>query len=284
MSTGPHAERGATRVAIIGLGVIGGSAALKLIERGARPSGFSVDAEDQRLAAVAGVETGTLAECVRDADLILIAVPLDQLSDVAKNVLAAAGPHATVLHACSLQRPDATQLEPGLGERILGTHPLAGSVQTGFAAASADLFRGATVFVEERGDRRMREDAELFWSMAGARRIEFRSAADHDNLMAAISHVPQVVATSLAATLAYANISRDQLGPGGRDMTRLAGSSWEMWRPLLAATPGRTLAMLESIETELRDVREAILAQTLDETGVTWAAARAWALEERKPS
>ena len=130
----------------------------------------------------------------------------------------------------------------------------------------------------------MREDAELFWSMAGASRIEYRSAVDHDNLMSAISHVPQVLATSIAATLAYANIPRDQLGPGGRDMTRLAASSWEMWRPLLAGTPGRTLAMLESIETELRDMREAILAQTLDETGVTWAAARAWALEDRKPS
>jgi prephenate dehydrogenase len=125
--------------------------------------------------------------------------------------------------------------------------------------------------------------------MAGASRIEYCSAADHDNLMAAISHVPQMVATSLAATLAYANISGSQLGPGGRDMTRLAASSWEMWRPLLAATPGRTLAMLESLETELRDLREAILEQTLDETGITWAAARSWALsapgsQERKDS
>jgi prephenate dehydrogenase len=274
----------ATRVAIIGLGVIGGSAALKLLERGATPAGHSADEEDRRLAAAAGVRVASIAEIVPDADLILIAVPLDKLVDVAREVLAASSQHATVLHACSLQRPDATRLEPELASRIIGTHPLAGSAQSGFGAATADLFRGATVFVEERGDRRMREDAELFWSMAGASRIEYRSAADHDNLMAAVSHVPQVLATSLAATLAYANVPRAALGPGGRDMTRLAGSSWEMWRPLLTATPGRTLAMLESIETELRDIREAILKQTLDETGVTWDAARAWALEERKPS
>jgi prephenate dehydrogenase len=274
----------ATKVAIVGLGVIGGSAALSLVDRGSTPRGCSVDEEDRRLAAAAGVQVGELADCVRAADLVLIAVPLDQLADVAGQVIAAASSHATVLHACSLQRPDATRLEPAIGQRIIGTHPLAGSAQSGFAAASPNLFRGATVFVEPRGDRRMREDAELFWSMAGASRIEYRSAAEHDDLMAAISHVPQVVASSLAATLAYANIPRDQLGPGGRDMTRLAGSSWEMWRPLLARTPGRTLAMLESIETELRDLREAILKQTLDDTGVTWAAARAWALDERKPS
>ena len=275
---------GATSVAIIGLGVIGGSAALALIERGSAPRGCSIDEDDRRLAAAAGVQVGELADCVREADLVLIAVPLDRLADVVRQVISAAPSHATVLHACGLQRPDATRLEPDLSQRIIGTHPLAGSAQSGFAAASRDLFRGATVFVETRGDGRMREDAELFWSMAGASRIEYRCAVDHDNLMAAISHVPQVVATSLAATLAYANVPRQQLGPGGRDMTRLAASSWEMWRPLLANTPGRTLAMLESIETELRDMREAILAQTLDETGVTWTAARAWALEDRKPS
>ena len=282
----------ATRVAIIGLGVIGGSAALKLLERGSTPKGFTIDEDDRRLAAQAGVEVASLADCVHDADLVLIAVPLDRLADVALEVVNAAPAHATILHSCSLQRGDATRLAADHARRIIGTHPLAGSERSGFAASTVDLFRGATVFVEERGDRRMREDAELFWSMAGASRIEYRAAEEHDNLMAAISHVPQVLATALAATLAYANVPRERLGPGGREMTRLSASSWEMWRPLLAATPGRTLAMLESIETELRDIREAILQQTLDETAVTWAAARAWALEtlpraergERTPS
>jgi prephenate dehydrogenase len=276
----------ATRVAIIGLGVIGGSAALKLIERGSTPRGFSIDEDDQRLAASAGVVVGSLAECVRDADLALIAVPLDRLAAVARDVIAAAPATATILHACSLQRPDATRLEPDHGRRVLGAHPLAGSDRSGFAAARPDLFSGAPVFVETRGakDRQLREDIELFWSMAGAGRIEYREADVHDDLMAAISHVPQIVATALAATLGYANIERASLGPGGRDMTRLAASSWEMWRPILLATPGRTLAMLEAIEAELRTFREDIEHQALDEAGITWAVARGWALEERKPS
>lgn len=272
----------ATRVAIIGLGAIGGSAALKLLERGSAPGGFSVDAEDNRLAAAAGVRVASsIADAVREADLVLIAVPLDHLADVAAEVIGAAPPQATILHSASLQRPDATQLSPDLTRRIIGTHPLAGTEQSGFAAADANLFRGATVFVEERGDRRMREDAELFWSMAGASRIEYRSAAEHDDLMAAASHIPQIVATAVAATLSYGGIARAQLGPGGRDVTRLAGSSWEMWRPLLLATPGRTLAMLQSIEAELRDMREGIERQTLDDAGVTWEVARGWALEKK---
>jgi prephenate dehydrogenase len=273
----------ATRVAIIGLGAIGGSAALKLLERGSKPVGFSIDHADQAAAAAAGIEVaGSVQAAVRDKDLVLIAVPLDRVADVARDAVDAAGPHATIFHAASLQRPDATRMDPAVAARVIGTHPLAGTATSGFAAADATMFAGATVFVEERGDRRMREDAELFWSMAGARRIEYRAAAEHDDLMAAISHVPQLLATALASTLAYGKVGRRQLGPGGRDMTRLAASSWEMWKPLLGATPGRTLAMLESIETELRDMREAIATQTLDEAAVGWSVARAWALEAGK--
>lgn len=285
MSGPPPEDRGATRVAIVGLGVIGGSAALALRQRGVTPTGYSRDAEDRQLASVGGIRVRDgLSDAVRDADLVLIAVPLDQLADVSREVVGASPREATILHSASLQRPDATQLDPAIAERVIGTHPLAGNERSGFGGADPALFRGASVFVEERGSRRMREDAELFWSMAGARRIEYRSAKDHDDLMAAISHVPQIVSTALAATLSYANIGRPRLGPGGRDMTRLAASSWTMWRPLLAATPGRTLAMLESIETELRDFREAIAARTLDETGVTWSVARGWALEDQETS
>jgi prephenate dehydrogenase len=273
----------ATRVAIVGLGAIGGSAALKLIERGVVPFGYTVDDDDRRLAAAAGVRVeSSIPDAMREADLVLIAVPLDRLADVAVEVVRSVSPHATVFHAASLQRPDATRLTPEVAARVIGTHPLAGTEQAGFGAAKQDLFRGARVFVEVRAapNARVREDAELFWSMAGASRIEYLDAPAHDDLMAAISHVPQIVATALAATLNYANVRRADLGPGGRDTTRLAASSWSMWRPLLAATPGRTLAMLESIETELRDVRESIQAATLDEVGVTWAVARGWALEE----
>jgi prephenate dehydrogenase len=278
-----EAERGATNVTIIGLGAIGGSAALKLIERGVVPSGFTTDEEDRSQALAAGVRVAQSAgDAVRDADLVLIAVPLEQLADVARTVMRSCSPQATILHASSLQRPDATRLDPETAARVIGAHPLAGSEQVGFGAAKPDLFRGARVYVESRGaaDKQVREDAELFWSLAGASRIEYLEAGAHDDLMAAASHVPQILATALAATLNYANVSRAELGPGGRDMTRLAASSWSMWRPLFAATPGRTLAMLESIETELRDVRESIASGTLDETGVTWAVARGWALEE----
>jgi prephenate dehydrogenase len=116
----------ATRVAIIGLGAIGGSAALKLLERGSAPGGFSTDTEDNRLAAAAGVRVAaSVGNAVREADLVLIAVPLDHVADVAAEVVAAAPLHATVLHAASLQRPDAMRFTPDVANRVIGTHPLA---------------------------------------------------------------------------------------------------------------------------------------------------------------
>ena len=141
-----------------------------------------------------------------------------------------------------------------------------------------------TVYAEERGTRRMREDVELFWSMAGASRIEYLDAAAHDDLIAAVSHVPQLVATAMASTFAYAGVQRSRLGPGARDMTRLATSPWTMWRPLLAATPGRTLAMLESIESELRSIRQSLERAQLEEPGLTWSVARSWALDQQGSS
>lgn len=272
----------ATRVAIVGLGAVGGSAALKLRQRGVAPKAFAAAAEDRDLAAAAGIDVAlSIADAVGDADLVLIAVPLDQLATVARQVVDATSGNASILHAAGLQRPDATRLERDVSPRVIGTHPMAGTERSGFAAADAELFHGATVYVEERGDRRMREDAELFWSMAGAGRIEYLAAEAHDDLIAAASHVPQIVATALAATLAYADVPRSKLGPGGRDMTRLAASPWSMWQPLLRSTPGRTLAMLESIETELRAVREEIVKGTIDEAAITWSVARGWSLEEK---
>jgi cyclohexadieny/prephenate dehydrogenase len=267
----------ATRVAIVGLGAIGGSAALKLVERGIIPKGFTADGDDRRLAAAAGVRVADSIEAaVRDVDLVLLAVPLDALADVARQVTAAAPNTATILHATSLQRPSATGLTESVLARVIGTHPLAGTSRGGFAAAAAGMFHDATVYVEPRGTRRNREDAELFWSMAGATRIEYLDADDHDDRMAAVSHLPQLLSTAFAAMLATSGTEAGWLGPGGRDMTRLAMSPWTMWAPLLSAAPDRTSGLLESFADELAKMRQALEAGDISDLEATWSKARSW--------
>jgi prephenate dehydrogenase len=269
-------------VAIIGLGVIGGSAGLRVRERGTTVRGFSTSSVDCAEAAQAGLTvTASLDDAVRGTGLVLIAVPLDHIAAVAAEVVGAAPRRATILHAGSLQRMEALQCLPEITARVIGTHPLAGSHRSGFAAARSDLFRDATVFVEERASARQREDAELFWSLAGARRIEYAVAADHDDAMAWMSHLPQLASTALGATLAdameaFSDAITVTAGPGARDATRLAMSNLEMWRPLLERAPGATLTALDALEANIHRLRTAIDKQDWNAVAQLWTRASDW--------
>ena len=269
-------------VAIIGLGVIGGSAALRLRERGTAVRGFSSSARDCSAAQEAGIDvTGTVDDAVCDVGLVLIAVPLDRISTVATQVIGAAPPRTTILHAASLQRAEALHALPEIAARTIGTHPLAGSHKTGFTGARPDLFRDATVFVEARADPRQREEAELFWSMAGARHIEYATAAAHDDAMAWISHLPQLAAKALGAVLARELAApndhpRVPLGPGARDTTRLAMSSLDMWQPILERAPAATVAGLRALESNVHRLRVALEDRNWNDLRELWESAREW--------
>ena len=266
-------------VAIIGLGVIGGSAALRVRERGTPLRTFSTSAQDCALAREAGlVVSQTVDAAVRDVGLVLIAVPLNRIASVASEVIGAAPDTATILHAGSLQRLEALDAIPEVATRLIGTHPIAGSHRSGFGAARADLFRDAVVYVERRASARQREDAELFWSLAGARRIAYADAPEHDNAMAWISHLPQLASKALADTITVAG-PRDigvSPGPGARDTTRLAMSPFEMWHPILERAPSETVAALRAFELSVERLRIALenrdweTMQAIWERGSTW--------------
>lgn len=266
-------------VAIVGLGVIGGSAALRLRERGTALRTFSTSAQDCAHARAAGIDVApSIDNAVRDVGLVLIAVPLNRISIVASEVIGAAPATATILHAGSLQRRDALDAMPEVAARIFGTHPIAGSHRSGFAAARVDLFRNATVYVERRVGARQREDAELFWSLAGARRIAYADAREHDAAMAWISHLPQLASKALAETLATAASHDPQFspGPGARDTTRLAMSPFEMWHPILEHAPGETVTALRAFERSVERLRIALEARDWETMRMIWEQASSW--------
>lgn len=270
-------------VAIIGLGVIGGSVTLRLRERGTAVRGFSTSVTDRAEAEQAGVAVAaTLDDAVRGVGLVLIAVPLGAIAIVANQVLGAAPAHATILHAGSLQRPEAVQAPPEVASRVIGTHPLAGSHRSGFGAARADIFHNATVFVEQRADARQREDAEFFWSMAGAARIEYAPASAHDDAMAWISHLPQLASTALGITLAemVERMPNERMtlnpGPGARDATRLAMSPLDMWQPILERAPAATIDVLRALEGSVRHLRMALEERNWPAVRELWTQAQGW--------
>ncbi|HKN67709.1 MAG TPA: prephenate dehydrogenase/arogenate dehydrogenase family protein [Gemmatimonadaceae bacterium] len=266
-------------VTIVGLGVIGGSAALRLRERGTPLRAFSTSAQDCALASAAGIEVAqSLDSAVRDVGVVLIAVPLNRISIVASEVIGAAPATATILHAGSLQRRNALDVMPEVAARTIGTHPIAGSHRSGFAAARADLFRDATVYVERRASARQREDAELFWSLAGARRIAYADAPEHDAAMAWISHLPQLASKALADTLATAASHDTQFspGPGARDTTRLAMSAYEMWHPILEHAPTETATALRAFEQSVERLRIALESRDWETMRMIWEGAGEW--------
>jgi len=250
------------RVAVVGLGVMGGSLVRALAGRGGvAVSGWSPDARERAQAAdVLTRAPDTLDELWNGADLVVLATPLEVVLELLPRV-AQGAPEAVLTDVASLRVPVAERVrELGLAHRFVGSHPMAGSEASGFGAADPMLYQGAAIWlVEEGSGEPARRMVRALWSGVGARprRID---AAGHDALMARVSHLPQLAAVALAGTLADAGVDPAALGPGGRDMTRLAGSSPEMWRDLLVHAPGDLPELLRRYAARVEELAEALEA------------------------
>ncbi|HEY0778862.1 MAG TPA: prephenate dehydrogenase/arogenate dehydrogenase family protein [Gemmatirosa sp.] len=267
-------------VGIVGLGLIGGSLARALVARGVRVLGTARDADDRCLAARGGIEVvdgvAELAAAIPAGGAVVLAVPLPALAAVADALLPQVAPGAIVLHAAGLQRAAATALDAAAQARVIGTHPLAGSHEAGFAASRADLFTGARVWAESRADRAVRAGLEWLWAVAGACAVEYRTAEAHDAAMASLSHLPQLASTALAAALAAAGLPATLGGPGLRDATRLAASPLALWQDVLRAAPPETDAALARLSSTITELRAALAHGDADALGAIWARAAAW--------
>lgn len=268
-----------TAVGIVGLGAIGGSLALALRgNAGYELSAWASSAADRAAAERAGVRLAPSLEALARASTIaIVAVPLDAIAGAARALLDVAS-GLTVLHTGSLQVPAAVGLDAATASHTFGAHPIAGTHGAGFGAARPDLFRGAQVSIESRAPGDARELATDLWRAAGAGRIEVRDAAEHDALMAWVSHLPQLLSTALASSLAGAHITPDAVGPGARDTTRLAQSAFEMWRPLLEHAPTETRRALRTAAEVIGSFEHALGAGDLTEIERAWEDARRWRL------
>ena len=271
-----NAKAGAS-VCILGLGAIGGSLALALVQRGARVRAYSLSADDRRLAERAGIGVaGSAVDSAVDATMVVLAVPIGQLGGALRELLPALDPHCVVAHVGSVQARRAFALTDAEWSRVIGTHPLAGSHESGFSAARADLFAGAAVSVESRASHSVRRAVEALWVSAGAREIVYRDAEEHDRLMAWVSHLPQLAATALASTLAERGLRPADLGPGARDTTRLAASALELWQPIICPAQSETLRAVEALEDALRDLRRVLATGDPALLANSWERAADW--------
>jgi prephenate dehydratase len=261
----PHArDAGIGTVAIIGLGLIGGSLARDLAAAGLRIVGFDRDTRTLADAHAAGLFAATThgdtLDGIEDADVVVLAVPVSAavtlLAEVARRCTRAR--LVTDVGSTKATMADAAAAA-GLAARFVGGHPLAGDDRAGWSAARPGLFVGARVYLCPTAGSRPDAVvlAEQLWGAVGAH-TERVDAGEHDRTLAFTSHLPQLLSTALAATLGEAGIRAGELGPGGRAMTRLAGSSAAMWVPIATANGPRIAAALDGLDAVLAHVRKAL--------------------------
>jgi len=269
------------RLAVLGLGLLGGSLAMAARQRGAarRVVGATRrrDVLERALACGALDEACGYEQAVRGADLVVLATPLAAMPEVVARIAPALAEGALVTDVGSVKGPLAETL-PGLlppGARYLGSHPMAGSHESGFEHARAELFDGSVCIVTADPGAAGVERLAAFWSRLGAR-IVLREPGAHDEQVAWMSHVPHLLAFAFARALERApEGSADVAGPGFRDFTRIARGDPGLWADILTANRKSLAAPLQAVAAALADLSRAVEAGDAGATGRSLAAARA---------
>lgn len=279
-------------VAIVGLGLIGGSLARDLAALGHQVLGFDRDPATVAAAQADGCirgapgadgPSGDPFRGIEEADVVVLAVPVSTAPGVLRGLAPRLGASLVTDVGSNKRSIVAAAGAAGLGDRFVGSHPLAGDHRSGWEASRPGLFRGARVFlcparVEEGGAeerRRVLESALALWRSVGAE-PEVVGAAEHDERMAWVSHLPQAAVSALGAALSRAGRDASELGPGGRDSTRLAASSPALWADILLDNADLVAPGLAALEEELARLRAALGQRDGAELQRLLAEARAW--------
>lgn len=248
------------RVAIVGVGLVGGSIGLALKARGLarHVAGVTLDAKTLRAALRAGaVDSGTtdLATGLAGASIVILAAGVDALPRLAEAALREAGEATLVTDVGSVKRP--VVRAAGRDPRFVPGHPMAGSEKSGVGNADPSLFSGAVVVLTPaRSAPWAVSRASAFWRALGARPI-LMSAEDHDARAAAASHAPYLAAAALADALAA---SAGRLAAGGfRDTTRVAASDPALWTGILLANRSEVRRSLKAFRASLDRMESALV-------------------------
>jgi prephenate dehydrogenase len=245
------------KIAVIGVGLIGGSVALAARERaGADVVGYDPAGVPEHVAAPAA----SLEQAVTGADITIAAAPVAALPDVVAAALAASD--GVVTDVGSTKRSVVAGADD---PRFIGGHPLAGAETAGVEHARADLFDGATWYLTPtaRTEGLLYDRLYRFLTGIGAR-PQALDPATHDTLMATVSHLPHVLANVLVAQAARALDAEGErlpaTGPSFRDATRVAGAPTAIWRDIYLSNADALGAVLEDTLARLEQLRAALAA------------------------
>jgi prephenate dehydrogenase len=258
------------KLAVIGVGLVGGSFALALRRAGAAASiaGYDRDVQAlERAAALGVIDTActSASEAARGAELVVVAVPVRAVGPVLHDVALALDAAAVVTDVGSTKGEVVRIARDELRERFprfVPGHPIAGREASGVDAAVVDLFRSARVVLTPE-DATAAEAVELVkscWEAVGAR-VATMAAARHDRIFAAVSHLPHLLSFALVSEIASREDGAELLGfaaGGFRDFTRIAASSPEMWRDIALQNRAALLEEIDRYGARLAVFRELV--------------------------
>jgi prephenate dehydrogenase len=248
-------------VAVVGVGLIGGSVGLAARARlGATVRGVDPHADAALRRGAIDSAHRDLGDALDGADAAFVAVPVDRLADVVGEVLRAAPERCVVTDVGSTKR---AVVDAGRDARFVGGHPLAGSEAAGVEHAREDLFDGATWYLTPTTATQgvLLERLHRLLTGIGARPAAI-DADVHDRVMAAVSHLPHVVANVLVARAAEALGTErpPATGPSFRDATRVAGANPGLWGAIYAANRDALAVALDGAIADLEGVRDELRA------------------------
>ncbi len=258
------------KVVIFGVGLIGGSFALALRKAGAvgEVVGFGRSVatlnEARKLGILDRIGEDVALE-VGDADLVLLATPVAQMAELFSRIAPHLGEYTLVTDGGSTKGDVVAAAYAKLGNKVaqfVPAHPIAGAEKSGAAAAQADLYQGKRVVLTPLPENSAGAVARVrkTWELCGAKVSEL-TAQQHDEVFAAVSHLPHLLSFALVHDLAQRD-NREQLlsfaASGFRDFTRIAASSPEMWRDICMANRDALMIELRQYAAELYVLHQAL--------------------------
>ena len=269
--TSENAMRQWDTIAVVGVGLIGGSIGMAVRQRNLAKTVVGVGRRQSslRVARRVGAVTHTtidLNKGVAEADLVIVCTPVGRIVDHVRQAAQHCHERVLITDVGSTKQAIVEALDDGLGHgcRFLGGHPLAGSEKAGAANASAELFEGRLTILTPTKNTRA-EDFDLleqFWQALGAMVVRM-TPEEHDRAMALTSHLPHVAAAALTLTVPE-NLFR-LTGTGMLETTRIASGDPELWRQILAHNRQNVLTALEQYGAKLSALHAAVRDDNQDE-------------------
>ena len=265
------------KLTIVGAGLIGGSLGLAARERQLAKQVTALvrrpeSVEQCQSLKIAQEVTIDATDAIADADLIVLCTPVASMVDLVKGWLSNLKVGAVVTDVGSTKRDLVNELTPVIeetGAHFVGSHPMAGSAQTGPSAARADLFEGAVCVVTPGSgtDSSALQIVNQFWESLGSQAI-VTSVEEHDQLVARCSQLPHLLSSVLAKIVLsprHGELQRQLCATGFKDMSRLASGSPVMWRDIVASNGEAILGVIDEFTEELEQLKGMIKANSKED-------------------